>query len=246
MYTPLRSRHQALTVGGVLLLTLCGGPLALDARAAESGAASAAALTVLRTDALPAPDRTGSRPLETLLQERVSVRAFASDTLTAAEVGQLLWAAGGQTHAGERFTHRTVPSAGALYPLEIYVVASSGVGRYSVADHSIEWHQEVDRRAGLSAAAYGQRCFKDVPLIVVIAADPSRTTVKYGIRGERYATMEAGFACQNLLLEAVARGLGAVAVGAFDDDHVRNVVGLPAGELPLLLVPVGHPAPAAR
>lgn len=199
-----------------------------------------------RIESLPPPDRQGTRPLETLLQERVSVRAFAADTLPAATIGQLLWAAGGETDAGAYFTHRTIPSAGALYPLEFYVLTPAGVGHYDVAAHAIAWRQLADRRADLAGAALGQRCLREAPLIVAISAVPARTTVKYGRRGDRYATMEAGFACQNLLLEAVALDLGAVPVGAFDDDRVRRVLDLSAQEVPLLLVPVGRSATAPR
>jgi SagB-type dehydrogenase family enzyme len=202
--------------------------------------------TDARIEKLPPPDRSGTRPFEALLQERLSVRAFAPDTLPAATIGQLLWAAGGETRTSGRFTHRTIPSAGALHPLELYVLTPAGIGHYDVAAHAITWRQPGDRRADLAAAALGQRCLREAPLIVVISAVPARTTVKYGRRGERYATMEAGFACQNLLLEAVALGLGAVPVGAYDDDRVRAVLGLPAQEVPLLLVPVGRPAAAPR
>ena len=79
------------------------------------------------------------------------------------------------------------------------------------------------------------------PAVIVIAAATARTTVKYRERGLHYVDMEAGSACQNLLLEATALELGGVAVGAFQDEQVGTVLRLPDGQLPRLIVPIGRP-----
>lgn len=189
---------------------------------------------------LPAPDRLGARGFEGLLQERLSVREFEGEPLDRGQVGQLLWAAGGTTQ-GRRFVHRTVPSAGGLYPLEFYLIEKDGIARYDPFEHALEWIGREDRRGRLSAAALGQEFVAEAPAVIVIAAEPARTTGKYGSRGARYVTMEAGFSCQNLLLQAVALDLGAVPIGAFVDEEVARVVGLPAGQKALLLIPVGKP-----
>lgn len=191
-----------------------------------------------QAEALPAPDRTGQAALETLLQSRQSARAFADEPLSRPVLGQLLWATGGTT-LEDRFMHRTVPSAGALYPLEAYVATAEGLARYDPAAHALVWLGKPDLRAALSAAALGQVWMAQAPAVIVIAAEPQRTKVKYGERGDRYVFMEAGFACQNLLLQATALGLVGVPVGAFDDADVARVLGLPSDQRALLIVPVG-------
>jgi len=206
---------------------------------AVAGAVAAAAPEAGVIQQLPAPDRQGRRPLETLLQERISVRAFAPDTLSAGQLGQLLWAACGVTQTRD-VTHRTVPSAGALYPLELYLLTARGVAHYDATAHALDWTQSRDRRADLARAALGQAAIREAPAVIVIAAEPGRTARKYGERAERYVSMEAGSACQNLLLEATALGLGAVPIGAFEDEPVDRVLELPAGQRALLIVPVGR------
>ena len=188
---------------------------------------------------LPAPDRRGTRPLETLLQERLSVREFAPDTLDARQLAQLLWATCGATQTRD-FTHRTVPSAGALYPLELYLLTARGVAHYDAIGHTLTWTQREDRRRDLAAVALRQRSIREAPAVIVIAAEPRRTEGKYRERAERYVFLEAGGACQNLLLEATALGLGAVPIGAFQDAPAAEVLGLPAERRALLIVPVGR------
>jgi SagB-type dehydrogenase family enzyme len=138
--------------------------------------------------------------------------------------------------------HRTAPSAGATYPLEVYAVTAERVSRYLPGEHALSPVGAGDVRPELAAAAIGQETVATAPLVMVITGVVSRTAARYGTRAERYVWMEAGHAAQNVLLQAVALGLGAVPVGAFDDDRVRAVVGAPADEKPLYLVPVGHPA----
>ena len=189
---------------------------------------------------LPAPDRVGAQALEGLLQRRLSVRQYSGDGLSRREVGQLLWAAGGTTQ-DQRFLHRTIPSAGALYPLEFYLVERRGVARYDPIEHTLQWSLSGDQRKALASAALGQECVAEAPIVIVIAAVPARTTGKYGARGERYVTMEVGFACQNILLQATALKLGAVPVGAFSDGEVARILELPEDQEALLIVPVGKP-----
>jgi SagB-type dehydrogenase family enzyme len=194
---------------------------------------------------LPAADTSGGMSLARALAERESVRSFSGSALTAAAAGQLLWAAQGITHAEGR---RTAPSAGALYPLEVYLVAGrvdglpAGTYRYDPAGHRLVPVREGDRRAELAEAALGQGWVGTAPAVVAIAAVYERTRTKYGDRAARYVPIEAGAAGENVCLQATALGLGSVMVGAFRDGKVGQVIGLREGETPLLLIPVGAPS----
>ncbi len=189
---------------------------------------------------LPPPAVSGDKSLEEVLAQRHSVRKFGDQPLTMAEIGQLLWAAQGITHGN---SGRTAPSAGALYPLELYVATAEGVFHYDPANHRLLLTGQGDPRANLYRAAGRQDSVRQAPAVFIVAAVYERTATKYGPeRTPRYVHLEAGHAAQNLLLQAVALGLGAVSVGAFDDGEVQQALGLPTDHEPLYLIPVGHPA----
>jgi SagB-type dehydrogenase family enzyme len=188
---------------------------------------------------LPPPKTRGTLSLERALAERRSVREFTDASLTIAEISQLFWAAQGVTRD---WGGRTAPSAGALYPLELYAVTPKRFLHYVPDEHTAMVVSRADLRRPLARAAFGQSAVEEAPAVFVIAAVTSRTAAKYGPRAERYVTLEAGHAAQNLLLQAVALHLGAVPVGAFSDEGVSEALGLPADHEPLYLVPVGHPA----
>ena len=193
---------------------------------------------------LPAPCLDGGFSLEHALRERRSLREFGKTALTREEISQLLWAAQGIT---SRDGLRTAPSAGALYPLELYLVAGmvrdldSGIYKYAPGGHKLVKIVAGDRRRELASAAHGQDCVADAAAVLVFAAAERRTTRKYGSRGVRYVHIETGHAAQNVFLQATALGLGAVVVGAFDDDRLRETLKLPEGEAPLYLMPLGRP-----
>lgn len=189
---------------------------------------------------LPAPSTVGTVSLEEVLAARRSVREYSSAELSPAELGQLLWAAQGITEVAGR--GRTAPSAGGTYPLEVYAVTRGGLFRYVPEEHALEVLGAEDLRPALAAAAGGQEWVAEAALVVVVVGVAERTAARYGERAERYVALEAGHAAQNLLLQAVALGLGAVPVGAFADDAVRQVVGIAEDWAPLYLIPVGHPA----
>lgn len=180
---------------------------------------------------------------EALLKRR-SIRDYAAGSLTLAQVAQLLWAAQG---TNDRSGLRTAPSAGALYPLELLLVAgdvaglTAGVYRYRPRHHALERIAEGDHRSRLAEAALGQSWAARGAAMLVITAIYERTTRKYGHRGKRYVHIEVGHAAQNVLLQAAALGLGAGVVGAFDDAAVARILQLPASEHPLYLLPVGWP-----
>jgi len=190
---------------------------------------------------LPAPRRDGKLSLEAALSRRRSIRSFTNEALTADQIGQLLWAAQGIT---DPQGFRTAPSAGALYPLECYVVTATGAFHYEPGPHRLQPQLANDVRGALAAAALDQPAVSEAPAVVVITAVYERTARKYGDdRARRYAALEAGHVAQNVLLEAVALGLGAVPIGAFDDRRVARLLDLGSGEAPLYLIPVGHPRP---
>ncbi len=192
---------------------------------------------------LPVPRRDGGSSVEKALGERRSVREYRDAPLALTEVGQLLWAAQGVTSPRGL---RTAPSAGALYPLEIYLVAGNvaglpaGVYRYLPAGHRLELSASGDRRSALADAALRQPWVRKAPAVLVVAAVFARTTGKYGQRGIRYVHLDAGCAAENVYLQATALGLGTVFVGAFHDEEVREAIALPREEEPLAILPVGR------
>ena len=194
--------------------------------------------------ALPEPDLKGRETLERTVMRRHSIRDFAPGAMTRAELGQLLWAAQGVSDPSGL---RTAPSAGALYPLELYAIVgasgdlATGIYHYLPRRHELELVASGDFRAEFAAAALMQEWTARAGLVLVVAAAFARTTAKYGERGRRYVAIEAGHAVQNVYLQAVALGLGATEVGAFRDDAVARLVGLPRGEEPVTSVAVGRP-----
>jgi len=193
--------------------------------------------------ALPEPSVTGSTSLEQLLAQRRSIRDYQTTALELAEIGQLLWAAQGITHLQGL---RAAPSAGALYPLELYVVTgrieglAQGVYHYAPRHHQLMKTSDADLRDALTRAAMSQDWIKHAPAVIVFTADHERTTRKYGKRGKRYVHIEVGHAAQNLFLQSESLGLATVVVGAFNDDEVARVLRLPADLQALLLMPVGR------
>jgi SagB-type dehydrogenase family enzyme len=192
---------------------------------------------------LPEPALDSGTSVEKALLERRSVRDYREAPLTLAQLGQLLWAAQGVT---DRSGGRTAPSAGALYPLEVYAVIgdvdglAAGVYRYRPDEHAVVKVLDGDRRKELARAALNQTWVSQGAIDIVITAIYERTTEKYGERGVRYVDMEAGHAAQSIYLQAVSLKLGTVTIGAFDDDDVKQVLGLPDNEAPLYIMPVGQ------
>jgi SagB-type dehydrogenase family enzyme len=193
---------------------------------------------------LPSPETQSDVSVEQAMSRRRSVRDYAGRQLGLDDVGQLLWAAQGVTSSDGG---RTAPSAGALYPLEVYLVAGSvsgldaGIYRYHPEEHELIPHASGDVRRALARSAVGQAWIVDAAAVLVITAVYERTRSKYGSRTERYVHVEVGHAAQNIYLQAESLGLGTVMVGAFQDRQVKRVLNLPAREAPLALMPVGHP-----
>jgi SagB-type dehydrogenase family enzyme len=187
---------------------------------------------------LPPAKLSGGRSLNESIARRRSERSFLDDDLPLDQIGQVLWAVQGREPESGL---RTVPSAGATYPLEIYTVQQSGVYHYDPRRHLLDMKRPGDLRKDLYQAALEQEFILEAPLIIVIAAVYERTSRRYGAaRTPRYVHMEVGHAAQNVLLQCAALGLGSVPVGAFHDEVVRSSLGFPPDHEPLYLLPIGR------
>jgi len=189
---------------------------------------------------LPQPTLKGTMTVEETLARRRSVRSFTPEPLTMAELGQLVWAAQGITEPATG--HRTAPSAGALYPIELYVVTPAGLYHYVPQGHKLRLLEEADLREAVARAAGGQSSVRDAAADFVVTAVYARTAVKYRGRARQYVHIEVGHIGQNIHLQAVALGLGSVSVGAFSEERLKSVLSLPADHEPVYIIPVGHPA----
>jgi SagB-type dehydrogenase family enzyme len=199
--------------------------------------------TLTKSITLPEPRYAGDVSVEQALRERRSVRSYKDAPLDIDEISQILWSAQGITSSRG---FRTAPSAGALYPLELYVIAGNvknlpaAIYKYTPADHALLEIVSGDRRSDLSRAALRQGSIGKAPAVILFCAVYERTTGKYGQRGIRYVHMEVGHAAQNVCLQAIALGLHAAVIGAFRDAEVKAIAKLPAEEQPLYFVPVGR------
>ncbi|MFQ6040373.1 MAG: SagB family peptide dehydrogenase [Candidatus Poribacteria bacterium] len=190
---------------------------------------------------LPDPVLKGKLSLEEVIFSRRSRRKFSSKPITLEQLSQLLWAAQGITSEEQGIKLRSAPSAGALYPMDIYAVLPTGVYRYQPRIHGLERITKDDRRISLAIAALAQEFIAAASVNIVITAEYERSMIKYERRGVRYSIIEAGNISQNIYLQAEALRLSTVAVGAFDDGQVQKALNLPKRHRPLLIMPVGYP-----
>ena len=200
---------------------------------------------------LPSPNTSSNTSVEEALLNRRSRRNFHDKPMSIEQLSQILWAAYGITLLAPdspqlRGGLRTTPSAGALYPLEVYAIIGNveglepGVYRYISDGHKIVMVTDGDVRSELSQAALGQRMVREAPVSIFYSAVFSRMTGRYGERGIRYTYIELGHSAQNVYLQAETLGLGTVAIGAFNGDRVRQILSLPDDEEPLYLMPIGY------
>jgi len=200
------------------------------------------------TICLPPPIQKSEISLEEAISRRRSIREFASEPASQSQLSQILWAAQGISNTQRKY--RTIPSAGATYPLEIFVVCGQdsiegmdeGIYHYIIADHCLTLLHKGDVRPDLAEAALSQEYICQAPLAIVICALYQRTAFSYGGRGERYVHIETGHVGQNIYLQAVSLGLATVAIGAFNDEQVREVLKLDRQYNPLYIMPVGKAA----
>lgn len=196
---------------------------------------------------MPEAQQTGTMSVEEAIGRRRSVRDYEQRGISLQNLSQLLWAAQGITEPVNGL--RAAPSAGGIYPLEIYIVVKSGgvadlangVYHYNPKDNSLSQVRAGEFAPQLQAASLNQPPIGLAAVNIVIAAAFGRTTSKYGDRGVQYVFQESGHAAENIYLQSMALGLGTVVIGAFDDDGVRQVIGAPADEKPVYVQPVGIP-----
>ena len=212
-----------------LLVMLCGIFFIANSAMAEVN---------MREIRLPKPSLKGGVSLEETISKRRSVRRYNQTELTTEQIGQLLWAAQGVTDSKGL---RAAPSAGALYPLEIYVVMNDELFYYVPVQHKLIFRKkDKGLREKLAKAAFGQSFIEEAPVSIVISGVYERVTARYGERGVRYTYIEVGHAAENVHLEAVALGLASVPVGAFNDNAVSQLLELKEEETPLYIIPVGY------
>lgn len=186
--------------------------------------------------------------LKSLLEKRFSCRNFQDKSLNLDDIASVLWATSGEKYGSLSGSRRTIPSAGAIYPLELYVVIGrngvdklkEGLYHYIIEEHSLELIAEDDKRPELARVCLGQDFIKEAPLSLIIAANFRLTTNHYGARGQRYVYMEAGHASQNTYLAVTCLGLGTVEVGAFIDEQVKQVLSMDKDYMPLIIMPIGY------
>lgn len=229
----MRKRTTSVGLAVALAAVLAAG-CSGDGVAERAGTLRSAATV----QALPSPSTSGDVSVEEALRRRASVRSFTAAELTLQQIGQLLWAAQGVTRD---WGGRTAPSAGALYPLEVYLVTAGEVRHYLPQGHQAQAWTDSQARIELARAA-GQDAAAGAPAILVITSVVARTAAKYGSLAQRYVLLEAGHAAQNVVLQAVPLGLGGVTIGAFDRDLVAAALALPDGERAVYLIPLGTPA----
>jgi SagB-type dehydrogenase family enzyme len=192
---------------------------------------------------LPQPRKDSSFSVERAIYSRRSVREYQDKDLKLEDVSQLLWAAQGIT---SRHGLRSAPSAGALYPVEIYLVATKveklqpGVYKYIPLTHSLRQVLQRDVRKEVCNAALGQSCVLDASATIIISVVFERVTRKYGQRGIQYTYFEAGCVAENIHLQAESLGIGTVVVGAFYDEKVKQALAMDTNETPVALMPIGY------
>ena len=189
--------------------------------------------------ALPRPSVAGTVSLEEAIARRRSVRTFGPGPLPIGTIGQLLWAGQGITSPDGK---RAAPSAGALYPLELYAVTASQLMHYLPDGHRAETRATPDLRPQLKSAALEQASVGAAPVVMVVAADPSRLSERYGAKAGAFTDFEVGHAAQNMLLQAVVSGLAAVPIASLDASRAAQALGLPSGQTVVYLIPVGFAA----
>ncbi len=185
---------------------------------------------------LPKPILKGTKSLEECIYIRESVRSYSKKEIEIEKISQILWAT-----QGKKGSKRTVPSAGATYPLEIYVnLKGRGYFHYNYSKHVLEFITDKDLSKKLANASWDQQFIAEAYLNIIICAIFERTTQRYGQRGVRYVYIEVGHCAQNIHLEAVALGLCSVPIGAYEDNKVKQVLELKKNIEPLYIIPIGY------
>jgi len=240
-----------------ILIFLVGSILSVRGMAQAGSAEKAGQDAETKIVPLPNPRYDSETSVEKAMAMRRSTRTFPQESLSLSDISQILWAAQGITFKTEKLPtrwnpkyewqggYRTAPSAGALYPMELYLVAANikglpqGVYKYIPKNHSLRNVFAGDKRTAIYGAALKQNAIQEAAALIVMAAVYERTSFKYGARAERYVHMEVGFIGENICLQGAALGIGTVMIGAFQDEELKKVLDLPQDESPLAIMPLG-------
>jgi SagB-type dehydrogenase family enzyme len=193
---------------------------------------------------LPNPSRTGKMSLEEALAKRRTMRTYLDSAITKQNLAQLLWAAMGATSPQGK---RTAPSAGATYPLDLYIVVGNvkdvpqGIYTWSNSSNNLLCQQNGDFRKNIADACHSQEFIIKAPINVIYVANWNRIKPRYEDRSEKYCDQEAGHSAQNLLLEAVTMNCGGCPIGAFDEKSISNILKLDSiNQKPMYIITIGR------
>jgi len=185
------------------------------------------------------PNLTGTLSFEEALTRRRSVRQFSTQPLRRSQIGQLAWAGQGVTDAERGL--RTAPSAESLYPMELFIATNEGLFTYRPAEHSLQQTMEQDVRSELARATLTPDPVAAAPCSIIVAGSSRKISARVGSRAKTFVAMEAGHIAQNIQLQAVCMGLGAVPIGGLDMTAVRKICRMSRELDPLYVICVGHP-----
>ena len=182
---------------------------------------------------LPSPSfEKLASPIGGVLKERRSVRQFAAEPISSFDLSQILWASQGITERVQGFGLRSAPSAGALYPIETYLVVHNiseiekGIYHYAVETHELEQLQSGDFRIQCTRAALDQEIAYTANVVFIWTAIFERSKWKYKQRAYRYIYLDAGHIAQNVALSSVALGLGSCQIAALYDEEANALLGV--------------------
>ena len=181
---------------------------------------------------LPAFEPARAMSLDQTLRQRKSIRDFQTGPISKGQLAYLLWASTGIQRIENGYEFRTAPSAGALYPIETYVIANNvkslepGAYHYAIRSHQLELLEQRDLSRQIAAVALGQEMCTAAAAVFIWTAVFERCKWKYGQRAYRYIYLDAGHIAENLALAAVSLNLGTCEIGALYDDHVNAIIGI--------------------
>jgi len=176
------------------------------------------------------PETSSKLTLKDILKKRKSIRNFSDKPVTKQQLSYLLWTSTGIQREENGYKFRTAPSAGALYPIETYLVVnyvkdiSKGIYHYSIKDHSLEELKTGDFRSDISHAALEQDMCKYASVVIIWTAIFNRSKWKYGERAYRYIYLDAGHIAENFALASTSLGLGSCQIAALFDDEVNELI----------------------
>lgn len=198
--------------------------------------------------ALPQPDPLSNCTFNEVIKKRKSIRCFSTKAINLEQLSYLLWVSTGIQRKDEDFAFRTTPSAGALYPIETYLIINNveyiklGIYHYDIQHHRLDQLKKGDYKVAIAQAALDQDMCAHAPIVFVWTALFNRSKCKYGQRAYRYIYLDAGHIAENLALGAVSLGLGSCQIAALYDDEVNSLIDIDGIEESVLyLSAVGVP-----